>query len=176
MLIKIGIGSWLGLIKAQNDGLVRDIGVSNFNVSHLTSLVNLGLTIPVLNQIEIHPLCIQKDVCSYCESLGIKVQAYGSLGGSPAGRSELVLRPDIHSSAELTIDMRCTHLSPAVALMHWAWCQNIPTLLKSKNKHHINEIWNGYINFVCEPLKKPVHNSQEIIIDKHFCWNPNTII
>jgi diketogulonate reductase-like aldo/keto reductase len=64
---------WAALARAQKEGWVRDIGVSNFGVAHLTALP--GPT-PAINQIELHPFCQQKDIVDYCREKGIVVQAY----------------------------------------------------------------------------------------------------
>lgn len=64
---------WAALARAQAEGWVRDIGVSNFGVPHLRALP--GPT-PAINQIELHPWCQQRDIVAYCEEHGITVQAY----------------------------------------------------------------------------------------------------
>ncbi|RXK37943.1 aldo-keto reductase [Tremella mesenterica] len=64
---------WEGLVNAQKEGWVKDIGVSNFGVKHLKELP--GPT-PAINQIELHPWCQQRDIVSYCQQNGVIVQAY----------------------------------------------------------------------------------------------------
>ena len=44
------------------DGKVRAIGVSNFMVDHLTTLLDRSSVVPAVNQIELHPYFQQKDV------------------------------------------------------------------------------------------------------------------
>ena len=39
----------------QADGLARDIGVSNFGVAHLTTLLSSAVTPPAVNQVELSP-------------------------------------------------------------------------------------------------------------------------
>jgi len=64
---------WAALARAQKEGWVRDIGVSNFSVKHLEALPG---PIPAVNQIELHPFCQQRDIVDYCRKKGIVVQAY----------------------------------------------------------------------------------------------------
>jgi diketogulonate reductase-like aldo/keto reductase len=64
---------WAALARAQKEGWIRDIGVSNFGVPHLEALP--GPT-PAVNQVELHPFCQQRDIVEYCRKHGIVVQAY----------------------------------------------------------------------------------------------------
>ncbi|KAK6907226.1 hypothetical protein I203_101216 [Kwoniella mangroviensis CBS 8507] len=68
--------NWEALVKAQKEGWIRDIGVSNFGVNHLKSLPSPK---PSINQIELHPFCQQREIVKYCGENGIAVQAYSPL-------------------------------------------------------------------------------------------------
>jgi len=63
------------------DGKVRAIGVSNFMVEHLTTLLKRTTVIPAVNQIEIHPYFQQKDVQTLDAEHGIVTQAWSPIGG-----------------------------------------------------------------------------------------------
>lgn len=64
---------WEALAKAQKEGWIKDIGVSNFGVKHLK---DLPAPTPAVNQIELHPWCQQRDIVEYCREHGIVIQAY----------------------------------------------------------------------------------------------------
>ena len=49
------IESWKACCEMKKEGLTKSIGVSNYNVSHLKGLIEAGLEVPVVNQIEFHP-------------------------------------------------------------------------------------------------------------------------
>ncbi|WRT65587.1 uncharacterized protein IL334_002532 [Kwoniella shivajii] len=68
--------NWRALVRAQEEGWVRDIGVSNFNVHHLRSLPSPK---PTVNQIELHPFCQQREIVKYCQENNITIQAYSPL-------------------------------------------------------------------------------------------------
>ena len=60
-------------------GLVRAIGVCNFNKHHLERLLDSAKVVPMVNQIEVHPLLTQKELISFCKQHNIQVQAYSPL-------------------------------------------------------------------------------------------------
>lgn len=49
------LGSWRALEEAQQRGLARHIGVSNFEISHLEELQTHARVLPAVNQVEFHP-------------------------------------------------------------------------------------------------------------------------
>ena len=83
--------NWKALAQAQQDGWIRDIGVSNLSVplfsnlyfgyllrarSGVNHLKALPSPTPAINQIELHPWCQQREIVAYCQQKGIVVQAY----------------------------------------------------------------------------------------------------
>jgi diketogulonate reductase-like aldo/keto reductase len=63
------------------DGKVRAIGVSNFMVDHLTTLLGRASVVPAVNQIEVHPYFQQREVQSLGAEHGILTQAWSPIGG-----------------------------------------------------------------------------------------------
>ena len=63
------------------DGKVRAIGVSNFMVEHLTSLLDRAKVVPAVNQIEVHPYFAQPEVRTFGAAHGILGQAWSPIGG-----------------------------------------------------------------------------------------------
>jgi len=63
------------------DGKVRAIGVSNFMVEHLTTLLAKATVVPAVNQIEVHPYFQQRDVQDFGAEHGILTQAWSPIGG-----------------------------------------------------------------------------------------------
>jgi methylglyoxal/glyoxal reductase len=72
--------TWKAMEKLYNDGRIRAIGVSNFQVHHLEDLLGSFAVVPVVNQIELHPYLTQEELRSYCFSRDIKVEAWSPLG------------------------------------------------------------------------------------------------
>lgn len=70
--------SWQALEKLVNEGKIKSIGVSNFLIIHLKTILDICKIKPAVNQIEIHPLFIDHETINYCEQQGILLQAYSS--------------------------------------------------------------------------------------------------
>jgi diketogulonate reductase-like aldo/keto reductase len=63
------------------DGKVRAIGVSNFMVEHLTTLLKETTVVPAVNQIEYHPYFAQPEIQNFNTDHGIVTQAWSPIGG-----------------------------------------------------------------------------------------------
>jgi diketogulonate reductase-like aldo/keto reductase len=63
------------------DGKVRAIGVSNFMVDHLTTLLDRATVVPAVNQIEVHPYFAQPEVQALNAEHSILTQAWSPIGG-----------------------------------------------------------------------------------------------
>src|SRR4029077_4674443 len=63
------------------DGKVRAIGVSNFMVEHLDTLLAQATVVPAVNQIEVHPYFAQPQVQAANARHGILTQAWSPIGG-----------------------------------------------------------------------------------------------
>ncbi len=73
------------LKKLRDDGMVKEIGVSNFMVEHLTEALEVAEVPIVNNQIKFHPAHQPWDVVELCRENDISVTAY-----SPLGHGELL--------------------------------------------------------------------------------------
>ncbi|MCY0903512.1 aldo/keto reductase [Arthrobacter sp. H14-L1] len=74
------VGAWTAMEKLYAKGEIRAIGVSNFRVEDLDTLLAGGNTTPAVNQIELHPTFQQTHVAAASRSHGIAVEAYSPLG------------------------------------------------------------------------------------------------
>jgi len=73
------VETWKAMEKLCREGVVRAIGVSNFNAGHIDELLSKCETVPAVNQIELHPWLSQNDLCAYLKSKKIFAEAWSPL-------------------------------------------------------------------------------------------------
>ena len=71
---------WAELEALVDKGLVKSIGVSNFNVQLLCDLLCYARIKPVCNQVELHPYCVQDGLVSFMKEQNIVPVAYCPIG------------------------------------------------------------------------------------------------
>ena len=91
------VASWLALEELHQQGLVRAIGVSNFEPEHLERVLEEGSIVPAINQVELHPAFQQRKLRGFHEPLGIITEAWGPLG---QGKYELSDMPGLTEIAQ----------------------------------------------------------------------------
>ena len=90
------VEAWEAMIGAQQDGLVRQIGVSNFEIEHLDAIERATGVRPWANQIKCDPQFARPEFRAELRARAIEVQAW-----SPLGRTgELFVVPEIERIAE----------------------------------------------------------------------------
>jgi 2,5-diketo-D-gluconate reductase A len=74
------VDTWRAFTELQQEGLVRSIGVSNFEPEHLERVIaETGVT-PSVNQVELHPYFQQVGLRREHERLGVATEAWSPLG------------------------------------------------------------------------------------------------
>ena len=119
--------TWKALEKLYRDGYVRAIGVCNFNPHHLEELLASCEVPPVINQVEFHPLLVQRDLLTYCRARRIQLEAW-----SPLMQGNLNL-PLLQELAEKY------GKSPAQIVLRWDLDQKIVTIPKSVTPERIRQ-------------------------------------
>lgn len=84
---------WHEFERVKEEGLVRSIGVCNFLPAHLQVLS--GMTVPSVNQIEVHPGYLQLPAIEASQKAGILVEAW-----APLGQNRLINHPTVVEIAE----------------------------------------------------------------------------
>lgn len=70
---------WRAMENLYADNRLKSIGVSNFKQYHIEEIINEENICPMVNQVELHPLFQQPELCRYCDSKGIIVEAWSPL-------------------------------------------------------------------------------------------------
>lgn len=73
------LDTWKEMVNLYNAGYCRAIGVANCHPHHIEQLVKATGFVPMVNQVEIHPLFTQKELINYCRSKNIVVEGYTAI-------------------------------------------------------------------------------------------------
>lgn len=72
--------AWRALVACREQGLVRNIGVSNFTEKHLALVVEDSGVVPAVNQVELHPRFPQEPMRAIHDRMGVITEAWSPLG------------------------------------------------------------------------------------------------
>ncbi len=86
------VEAWEALITAQKLGLIKSIGVSNFEPEHLDKIISETGVTPSVNQIEIHPYWINEARIKEDTKRGIVTEAWSPLGRGNSALSEPIVK------------------------------------------------------------------------------------
>jgi diketogulonate reductase-like aldo/keto reductase len=123
-----GVDLWRGLLRARDDGLTRDVGVSNYSTAQIEELIRATGEVPTVNQIEWTPFGWDPGMLEYCRGRQILIQAY-----SPLTRGER-LHGDVLQ--KMATELRQT---PAQILLRWNLQVGTVPLPKANRHDHLEE-------------------------------------
>lgn len=125
---------WRALEEAYEDGKVKAIGVSNFEIDDLKNLFETAEVKPMLNQIKYHIGSRDEELVQFCQENDMVVEAY-----SPIGTGKLLNNYEIKEIADKY------GKSTAQIAIRYAYQKGLVVLPKSVHEEYIDE--NGQIDF-----------------------------
>lgn len=132
--------TWQAMEKCADQDLAIHIGVSNFSIKKIKSLIATCEIPPEANQIELQPLLQQNDMLQFCKKKNIALTAYSPLGS--LDRPTQFKAPDEPRIMEnpVIIEIASKHgYSPAQVLIRWAIQRGTAVLPKSVNPERIKQ-------------------------------------
>ncbi|MFC9165665.1 aldo/keto reductase [Streptomyces fungicidicus] len=133
------LAAYRALEKLLADGKVRAIGVSNFMVDHLTTLLDATSVVPAVNQLEIHPYFQQRAVLDFDDRHGILNQAWSPIGGITFYPGFGEDRRSVLEDPAVTRVAEAHGKSPAQVLLRWGLQQGRSVIPKSTKRTRIAE-------------------------------------
>jgi diketogulonate reductase-like aldo/keto reductase len=127
------------------DGRVRAIGVSNFSAKHLDDLIARSHVVPAVNQVELHPFFVQRELREVHARRGIVTQAWSPLGGvnvymprDPSAPKNPLTHPVVVALAEQH------RRTPAQIILRWHIEHGFSAIPKSVKPERIAENFNVF--------------------------------
>lgn len=127
--------AWRALEDAYKAGKLKAIGVSNFQIEDIASLVETAEVKPMVNQILVHISNTPIELIDYCRKNGIVVEAY-----SPIAHGEILNNKEIADVADkygVTVPQLCIRYTLQLGLI---------SLPKTGNPEHMKS--NAEVDFV----------------------------
>lgn len=133
--------TWKAMEACKDAGLVRSIGVSNFNRSQLELILNMpGLKYkPVCNQVECHIFLNQSKLLAFCKSQEIVLVGYSVLGSSREEKWVDQNSPEVLKDPVLNTIAKKLNRSPAQVVMRYLLQRGIVVLAKSFTPERIKQ-------------------------------------
>lgn len=118
--------AWRALEEAYDEGKLKAIGVSNFQIEDLESLMETAKIKPMVNQILCHISNTPLELIDYCQKHDIQVEAY-----SPIAHGEILDQPEIKVIADkygVSVPQLCVRYTVQLGTV---------SLPKTANKDHM---------------------------------------
>ena len=141
---------WEAFEEIYSSGRARAIGVSNFQINHLTTLLQDSKVKPMVNQIEISPYFQQRELVEFCILSDIHVVSWGPFG---SGQTGVLQDPLIVSLAEKY------EKNVGQVILRWLYQQGISALPRSTSESRMR----GNLNIFDFALNEEEINSLNLL-------------
>uniref|UniRef100_A0A8C0G6C1 NADP-dependent oxidoreductase domain-containing protein n=1 Tax=Chelonoidis abingdonii TaxID=106734 RepID=A0A8C0G6C1_CHEAB len=133
--------TWEAMEACKDAGLVKSIGVSNFNIRQLEMILNKpGLKYkPVLNQVECHPYLNQSKLLAFCKSKHILLEAYCALGSQRDKTWVDQSSPVLLEDPVLGAIAKKYNRSPVLVALRYQLQRGVVVLFKTYTRKRIEE-------------------------------------
>ncbi|KAG1140526.1 hypothetical protein G6F37_009012 [Rhizopus arrhizus] len=131
--------TWKAMEELVEEGLVKAIGISNYNIERTKKILSICKIQPTMNQIELHPALQQPELVKFCQENGIALTAYSPLGNNVYGEERIVDDPIIKSVSKKL------NKSPAQVCIAFAAQRGLVVIPKSVTPSRIAENFQDFV-------------------------------
>lgn len=139
--------TWAALEECVEEGLVKNIGISNFNAGLIRDLLTYAKIRPAVLQVEHHPYLTQEALINYVQSENIAITAYSTFG--PQSFIELN-HPSVGKQVTVlehptVVNIAGSHSkTPAQVILRWATQRKIAVIPKSNHQARLEQNLKSY--------------------------------
>lgn len=171
------IETWQGMEQAIDEGLVKNIGVSNFSIKKLENILENSRIKPSMNQVECHPYLQQDELLTYCNKNNVALTAYSPLGSKD--RPDFVKNDNEPILLENEVIQKIAQKHQATTaqiLIQWAIERRTVVIPKSVSPERIKQNFEAQnINLDTEDMEKiKTLNENYRYVDGSFFALPNS--
>lgn len=103
------VDAYRAMVRLQEEGRVRSVGVSNFTEEHLARVADATGVVPAVNQVELHPFFPQAELRAFHVEHGIVTEAWSPLGKAAP----------VKEAAPVVAAARAHAVTPAQVVLRW---------------------------------------------------------
>uniref|UniRef100_A0A8C9SVR3 alcohol dehydrogenase (NADP(+)) n=1 Tax=Scleropages formosus TaxID=113540 RepID=A0A8C9SVR3_SCLFO len=130
--------TWATMEGLVEKGLVKAIGLSNFNSRQIDDILSVAKIKPVVLQVESHPYLTQVELLQHCQKRGLVMTAYSPLG-SPDRTWKHPDEPVLLDEPVLATLALKYNKTPAQVILRWQTQRGVVTIPKSVTESRIKE-------------------------------------
>ena len=123
-------GAWRDLVKLYDEGKVRAIGISNFYTDRLVEFCEFNDIVPMVNQMERHPLNQNSELMEWEAKYNIVSQAWAPFGEGRGGLFENKVLSEIGAAHNKTT---------AQVMLRWNLQRGVVVIPKSVHRERMEE-------------------------------------
>mmetsp|Transcript_129155 Transcript_129155/g.325916 ORF Transcript_129155/g.325916 Transcript_129155/m.325916 type:complete len:337 (+) Transcript_129155:109-1119(+) len=119
--------TWRAMEELKRIGVVKSIGVSDYNITQLQDTLEVATEPIELNQVEWNPKQHEEDMLAFCQKHGIQLQAWSPLGGS---KGSVLADPAVKKIAD------AHSVSTAQVVLRWSLQRGVAVVVGTANSEH----------------------------------------
>lgn len=140
--------TWRALEDLQAKGVVKQIGVSNYNARQMAELLEYARVLPAVAQVEIHPFNAQFALVQMYQDMGIGVMAHSPLGGSGIrsgpNNERKSLTKELLSHPVIARIALAHAKTPAQVVLRWHLQRSITPIPRARTLPRLQENYNVF--------------------------------
>lgn len=152
------VETWRGLQALVDEGLVRSLGVSNFNLDQIQEVLAAARHKPVVNQIELHPLLSQRELVEGAAALGVVSVAHTPTCQQAKALAEHPAMAAVTAATGRTVSQVC---------LRWNVQRGVPVIPKATSAGHLRENF-GIFDWQLSPEQQALLDGMDV---GHRVWD-----